>query len=252
MFTDRRSTVLPAAEWTVTREEAGPGRVVPDGCMDIVWIGDRLIVAGPDTVAFTTWMETGETASGIRMDPGVGPLVLGVPAHHLLDQTALLGDVVGGRLAAALEAAARSGRLDVAGVALAVKDRVRPSWSSKDAMLARTVFQRAADAVPAPVIAREFGWSERTLRRYALGAFGYGVRTVRRVARLQRALRLVASGDGLAGVAVGAGYADQPHMTREFTAMVGVTPGFMQEERQGTGSGANRSMALPSGSSSTA
>jgi hypothetical protein len=77
MFTDRRSTVLPAAEWAVAREEAGPGRVVPDGCMDIVWISDRLVVAGPDTVAFTTWMETGETASGVRMDPGVGRAEMG-------------------------------------------------------------------------------------------------------------------------------------------------------------------------------
>jgi AraC-like DNA-binding protein len=203
--------------------------------MDIVWIGDRLVVAGPDTAAFAVWMGAGGTASGIRMDPGVGPLVLGVPAHRLLDQTVLLGDVIGGRLAAGLEAAVRAGRLDVAGVALAVKDRGRLQWASKDAVLARTVFERAADAVPAPLISSEFGWSERTLRRYALGAFGYGTRTVRRVARLQRALRLVASGDGLGDAAASAGYADQAHMTREFAAMVGITPGSLQDEHQAAG-----------------
>ncbi|MDR2565447.1 MAG: helix-turn-helix domain-containing protein [Bifidobacteriaceae bacterium] len=220
--------------------------------MDIVWIGGRLIVAGPDTVAFTVWMEAGQAASGIRMDPGVGPLVLGVPAHRLRDQVVPLGDVIDSRSAARFEAAVRSGRLDAAGAALAVANRRESCWRSQDAVLARTVFKRAADAVPAPVIARELGWSERTLRRYALEAFGYWVRTVRRVARLQRALRLVASGGVLADSAGRSGYADQAHMTRDFTAMIGVTPGSLQGGRQTADSGANRSTALPSGSSKTA
>jgi AraC family transcriptional regulator len=43
--------------------------------------------------------------------------------------------------------------------------------------------------------------------------------------RADRASALVARGSDLAGIAADAGYADQSHMTREFVAVYGLTPG---------------------------
>ena len=51
-------------------------------------------------------------------------------------------------------------------------------------------------------------------------------KTAARVLRYARAGRLLARGDlALSQVATLCGYADQPHMTREFAALAGTTPG---------------------------
>jgi len=54
--------------------------------------------------------------------------------------------------------------------------------------------------------------------------FGKSPATAIRQARADRAAGQVAGGSDLAMVAAGAGYADQSHMTREFTAFYGLSP----------------------------
>jgi transcriptional regulator GlxA family with amidase domain len=69
--------------------------------------------------------------------------------------------------------------------------------------------------------------SGRTLHRSFISACGYGPKTLQRIMRLQRTLRLVSTParlGGLADLAAAAGYADQAHMTREFQALTGFTP----------------------------
>jgi hypothetical protein len=53
--------------------------VLPDGCMDIIWDGDRLFVAGPDTGPNQTGAD-GPFAVGVRFSPGSG---LGFSAYLL-------------------------------------------------------------------------------------------------------------------------------------------------------------------------
>ncbi len=67
-----------------------------------------------------------------------------------------------------------------------------------------------------------------------------------RLERAHRAQTLLRAGTPLADAAARAGYADQPHLSREFRRVVGVSP------RQFAGSTAKRSTELPSGSSSVA
>lgn len=55
--------------------------------------------------------------------------------------------------------------------------------------------------------------------------FGSSPATAIRQARADRAAGLVGQGRDLATVADGVGYSDQSHMTREFVALYGVTPG---------------------------
>jgi AraC-like DNA-binding protein len=62
------------------------------------------------------------------------------------------------------------------------------------------------------------------VHRRFLGWVGYGPRTLARVLRLQRAVVLLRSGRPAAEVAVEAGYADQPHLSREMRALTGRTP----------------------------
>src|SRR5258708_7179898 len=88
-----------ACSWTGGLDPAARSAepVLPDGCMDIIWDGARLFVAGPDTAP--NWPATrGPFAVGVRFRPGMGPLFLGVPAPSLRDQridVELLGPHVG-------------------------------------------------------------------------------------------------------------------------------------------------------------
>jgi len=68
------------------------------------------------------------------------------------------------------------------------------------------------------------GVSDRQLRRRFADAVGYAPKTLARVLRFQRFLALAATGDDLARLALGAGYSDQAHLTRETRRLAGRTP----------------------------
>src|SRR3954463_15235479 len=52
MYSERASA-LPhvVAWWSVTPPGAPPKRILPDGCLDIIWRDGTVFVAGPDTTA---------------------------------------------------------------------------------------------------------------------------------------------------------------------------------------------------------
>ncbi|OEV32229.1 AraC family transcriptional regulator, partial [Streptomyces nanshensis] len=100
MYRERRSRVAGAVVWTHTGAPGrtgepgdGEGRVLPDGCMDLLMWDGALVVAGPDTRAHLFARRPGARITGLRFPPGTGPLVFGVPAHELCDQRVPLADV---------------------------------------------------------------------------------------------------------------------------------------------------------------
>jgi AraC-like DNA-binding protein len=78
---------------------------------------------------------------------------------------------------------------------------------------------RAAD------LERIAGMDRWTVARQFRRAFGTSPDRYRRMRRLAVARDAIAAGEPLAGVAAGAGFADQSHMTRHFTRTYGLTPG---------------------------
>ncbi|OEV12215.1 DUF6597 domain-containing transcriptional factor, partial [Streptomyces nanshensis] len=91
MYEERPSRVGGAVVWAHVGESVGEGRVLPDGCMDLLMWDGALVVAGPDTRAHLFGRRAGAGITGLRLPPGAGPLVLGVPAHALRDQRVPLG-----------------------------------------------------------------------------------------------------------------------------------------------------------------
>jgi AraC-like DNA-binding protein len=81
----------------------------------------------------------------------------------------------------------------------------------------RVVAAQLAAGASASATAERLGWTERSLHRRCLAAFGYGPAVLRRVLRFRRAAALL--------YAAVAGYADQPHLSREVRALAGVAPG---------------------------
>ena len=78
-----------------------------------------------------------------------------------------------------------------------------------------------------PDLARELGVSARTVQRALHRTLGQGPRWVARWVRLQEVARLISVDDvpDLAQSAATLGYVDQAHLTRDFRAAAGTTPG---------------------------
>src|SRR3954452_6145973 len=79
------------------REGPAAGRVLPDGCADIVWTGERLLVAGPATRPVVPQVSADATKVGIRFRTGAAAQALGLPAAELRDESVALEEVWGAR-----------------------------------------------------------------------------------------------------------------------------------------------------------
>lgn len=231
------SAVVPGA--VLWRAQGEGGAVLPDGCMDLLWVDGRLLVAGPDTGPHPAGEVPGGAFAGIRLAPGTAPALLGVPAHELRDRRVELADLWPAREVRRL-AGLVAGRADPrTGLeALAARRAAPPD------PLAAEVVARLRAGEPVAGIASAVGLGERQLRRRSLDAFGYGPRTLGRILRLRRALALAGAGLPYAEVAHTAGYADQAHLAREVRALAGTTLSAY--------AGAKRETSQPSGSRTTA
>ena len=221
MYTERPSTLPGGVIWTRTPEPAATlNRVLPDGCMDLIWYDGRLLVAGPDTSAEVVHVNAGSTFTGLRFAPGFAPTVLGVPGYVLRDMRVELGalwpsaDVR--RLADLVDSAPDRG------VSLEDAARLRLGGAGPVAQWTAHVVRQLGSGAPVAAVAGSLGYSERQLHRRSLDAFGYGLKTLARILRMTRALELVRSGGALASVAVAAGYAAQPHFARDVKLLAGV------------------------------
>ena len=98
-----------------------------------------------------------------------------------------------------------------------------------DPLIRHVVYRMASrPGISVEEIARDAGLSDRHLRRRMRQSVGYGPKTLQRILRLQRLLWLASADEphapNLTRLAFTAGYADQPHMTREVAALTGATP----------------------------
>jgi len=84
-------------------------------------------------------------------------------------------------------------------------------------------------------VAARVDLSERQFRRRAHAAIGYGPKTLQKILRFQRFVRLVDAAQepvDLADAAARLGYADQPHLTRDCAALSGLTPTALARARR--------------------
>ena len=205
-------------------------RVLPDGCSDIVWLGEALpIVVGPMTQSALFTSPAGTTLVGLRFRPEVAERVFGVPAHELADRHVLL-DRLWNRQAVTetserlLERRTTAGQVAVAQAFLASR---RHAIASPAPLIQRAMsLLVAARQDRIERVAKSIGISERHLHRSFLASVGYSPKLFQRILRFQRLLTLakVDSSTRLGHLALSAGYADQAHMTREVGEFAGVTP----------------------------
>jgi AraC-like DNA-binding protein len=217
---------LVACTWERQADEERVQRVIPDGCVDLIWFGDReLLIAGADTGPRQVGVPGGSHTSAIRLRPGAAGAVLGLPASEVRDLLFPAASVWGGQATALEESLAEAGpqlRLELLSAAVAGRG-VEP-----DRLVVAAARHLAAAGSRVGEVASELGVSERQLHRRTLAAVGYGPKMLARVARLRKLVAL--DGQPLAWRALEAGYASQAHMTDEVRRLTGLTPVRFLEE----------------------
>ncbi len=210
-----------ACVWTATVE--GTHRLVPDGCMDLLWLSTGVgFLCGPETRAWTFRLPPGTAAVGVRFRPGLAGSVLGLDVSELTNSRVALDELLGSgpsrRLADELADLAdpRAG--------LAALTAIVGRWSVRrhpvDPLSRRVV----AGPFTVRSLADDLSLTARQVHRRSLRAFGYGPSTLARLLRFQRFLAAASSDGKLALAAATAGYSDQPHLVRECRAITGLTP----------------------------
>jgi len=199
--------------------------ILPDGCLDLLWDGRRLFVAGPDTTARWYQSPAGTSLVALRFSGGTGPALLGVPAHELRDQTVDLEQLWPSRETRVLTeriAADPVEGLDTWAVDGFAAREIDP--------LGPRVLAMANSGTTVAAMADRLGLGARQLHRRCLPVFGYGPRRLSRVVRLGRSLDAARAGAPLAQVAADCGYVDQAHLSREVRDLTGTTPSKLLRE----------------------
>lgn len=205
-------------------------RVLPDGCVDIVWLGESSpFVVGPMTRSALATSAAGTTLIGLRLRPASAARVFRVAAHELADRHVPLEqvwprDAVAEASTRLIEHPDAVGRV---GVAQSLLARVRHSFRAADPLVQDAVSRLYAHRDERMErLAVTVGASGRHLRRRFVDAVGYSPKLFQRILRFQMLLALAQRDEcaRLEQLALLAGYADQAHMTREVAEFAGVTP----------------------------
>ena len=203
--------------------------VLPDACIDVVSMGDTVLLAGPATRTTRLRLVPGALIVGVRFRTGAGPSLVGANARELRDLDIPLEDLWG-----------RTGAEITSRAVEASQWRARLG-AMVDGLVGRMDHARGLDPVgigvadllaegpgrPVALLAKDIGLSERQLRRRVEEAVGYPPRMLARILRFQRflqAARALGPGRHLARLAADVGYADQAHLTRECRELSGLPP----------------------------
>jgi AraC-like DNA-binding protein len=166
---------------------------------------------------------------GVRLTPAGAYALLGRPMGELGGLTVGLDDLVG-RAAAEL-----AERCDAA-PSVEERFRIAARWITRQILgsprvepaiaYAAAQLERSAGAVPIARLRDELGLSKTRLAARFRDQIGVTPKRYARILRFHRLVpRLHAREGDLAALALAAGYYDQAHMTAEFRALSGLTPG---------------------------
>ena len=208
-------------------------RHLPTGGVEIHFpLGGRPQLVGPLTGPQIEVLPAHTTIVGVRFHPGTAPSLPTV-LDDLVDQRLNLAELWGspvGRLEEVMTRAETPRR-----ALMALQAHVlRQSRAQVDALVREAVKALMPwHPVNIDALAGHLALSASQLRRRCLHAVGMSPKVLQRTLRFQGFLALAQAGatasgrrgaDGMAGLAVDVGYADQAHLSRECLRLAGLTP----------------------------
>ena len=172
---------------------------------------------------------------GVRFQPGAAALFVDAPAHELADRDGEFDELLTPALRGLADRVAEAPtderrRSIVVGALLDARARLRAS----DPRVARAVglIRRATGNATVRAVAAEVGVGERQLERLFRERVGSRAKHFCRVVRMQRVLSGFDPHRPQDTLAAFTGYADTPHMLRDFRDLAGATPREIAEERR--------------------
>lgn len=176
------------------------------------------LVGGARSVYYARVVGGPSRSVGAMLRPGAARALFGVSSGELAERHTPLADLWGSDAEALRDEVAHA-RDPLATFEAALVRRLRTARArapfTVDAALR---IERIAE------LARRSGYSHRVFTEKFREEVGLAPKAFARVTRLQRAVALLATPRPLADVAFEAGYADQPHLCRDFRALAGVSP----------------------------
>ncbi|MBD0694208.1 hypothetical protein BG452_15265 [Streptomyces sp. CBMA123] len=211
--------------WDLTGRPPYEQKVLAHPNVHLVFEAPRARVYGVDRSLFVRRLEGAGHVLGVKFRPGAFRPLTGHPVSALADRSVPAADYFGpevDRCNALLLAEPGAGPADA--FLLSRLPAPDPVAEEVAAMVERIT--GSPDLCRVDDLARELGLTVRRLQRLFAEYVGASPKWVLRRARLHEAAERAAAGGGLdlAALAVELGYADQAHLTRDFTATVGIPP----------------------------
>jgi AraC-like DNA-binding protein len=230
----------PAAESTSQE------RILPDGCTEIVFnLADPFSQPDPDgktqrqplTLLVCQMRRllliapTGRVQLvGVRFRPGGAYPFLRLPQDEIADRVIAL-DLVWGAMGRELESRIRESRTTAAivrAIETLLLARLSKHTANDEAELkAMDLILRSGGCLPIESLAEKMGISFRKLDRRFNTRVGLPPKTLCRIIRFQRSLRMIERQNvrpDWVGIALECGYYDQPHFIKEFKMFAGTEP----------------------------
>ena len=218
-----------------TGETAYVQRHLPTGGVEIHFpIGGRAQLLGPLTGPQIEVIPARTTIVGVRFHPGTAP-PLPTVLDDLLDQRLCLAELWRGSVDRLVEAMALAGTPERA--LMILQNHLLHEFRRTvpvDPLLTEAVTALMPwHPITIDTLATHLALSASQLRRRCLHAVGTSPKVLQRTLRFQGFLALAQAGatatgrrgaDGMAGLAIDAGYADQAHLSRECLRLTGLTP----------------------------
>jgi AraC-like DNA-binding protein len=215
--------------WDLTGQAPHEQAILPHPNVNLAFEADGAAVYGVDTRIFTRRLSGAGKALGVRFRPGGFRPFHDAPISTLNDRvvpaSAIFGPAAGPATDGVLAAADDETMIAcAAGLLRAAGPRPDPVTEEVAGIVARITADPSLRRVGELVAA--FGIPERRLQRIFAEYVGVSPKWVMRRARLHEAALRADAGDVIdwAVLAADLGYADQAHLTRDFTATLGVPP----------------------------
>jgi AraC-like DNA-binding protein len=210
-------------------------RHLPTGGVEIhVPIGGRPQLVGPLTGPEVEVIPAHTTIVGVRFQPGTAPPLPAV-LDDLVDQRLGLTELWASPVDRLVEAMARAATPEPALMVLQAHLLREFRSAARVDLLVGEAVQALMPWHPVNIdsLATHLALSASQLRRRCLHTVGLSPKVLQRTLRFQGFLALAQAGamatgqrggDGVAGLAIDAGYADQAHLSRECLRLTGLTP----------------------------
>jgi AraC-like DNA-binding protein len=215
--------------WDLAGQPPYEQSILPHPCVHLVFEPGGAAVYGVDTKIFTRRLTGQGKVLGVRFRPGCFHPFSPRPIFQLNDTVVPAASLLGRDVASANEAVmAADADEEMVAVAAGLLRGLAPPGDPVAGQVAAMVERITSDLELRRVgdLTAAFGLTERKLQRLFSEYVGVSPKWVMRRARLHEAALRANSGEAIdwATLARDLGYADQSHLTRDFTATIGTPP----------------------------